>query len=136
MAISIKVGLEQRIKGPLPVDSPILPWIVEHAGVVITTGRKGPDGKTPYYRLKDQKFSGKLFEMGEKVLFKELEDQQQLGGWDSRWNEGIWIGYDLATYRSLVHSSGNLHKVNTIKKVPIENRWDAEEIDAIKVKPW
>ena len=88
VARTIKVGLEQRIGRKLPADAPILPWIVEHAGVCITAFRKGPDGKTPYRRIKGKEFSGRMMEIGENIMYKELNDQQQLGGWDSRWAEG------------------------------------------------
>ena len=75
-------------------------------------------------------------EIGERILFKELNDQQQLGGWDRRWSEGIWIGYDLTTHQAIIASAGRAIKANTVRRVPFERRWDAGEIDAIRVKPW
>ena len=67
VARAIKVGLEQRIGRRLPADAPILPWIVEHAGVCVTAFRKGPDGKTPYRRIKGKEFSGQMMEMKDHV---------------------------------------------------------------------
>ena len=136
VARSIKSGLEQRSQEKLPADSPILPWIVEHAGVCVTVYRKGRDGKTPYHRLKGKEFSGRMYEIGEKVLFKELNDQQQLGGWDSRWSEGIWVGYDLATYQSIIATPEGRTKANTVRQVPAEKRWSSEGIDEISIRPW
>ena len=52
VARAIKTGLEQRLRRTVPADSPILPWIIEHAGVCITVHRSGPCGKTPYQRSK------------------------------------------------------------------------------------
>ena len=77
-----------------------------------------------------------MYEIGEKVLFKELNDQQQLGGWDSRWSEGIWVGFDLATYQSIIATSEGRVKANTIKQLPSEGRWDREEIEGTSIKPW
>ena len=136
VARAIKVGLEQRLRSSRPADSPILPWIIEHSGVCITVFRKDGEGKTAYQKLRGKGFSGVMFEIGEKVLFKELNDQRQIGGWDGRWSEGIWVGYDIATYQSLVWCPGRVVKANSLKRVPEEDRWDAEEIDAIDVKPW
>ena len=77
-----------------------------------------------------------MYEIGEKVLFKELNDQQQLGGWDSRWSEGVWVGFDLTTYQSIIATPEGKVKANTVKQVPVENRWDPEEIEGILIKPW
>ena len=77
-----------------------------------------------------------MYEIGEKVLFKELNDQQQLGGWDSRWSEGIWVGSDLATYQSIIATPEGRIKANIVKQVSAENRWDPEEIEGISIKPW
>ena len=101
----------------------------------MTVYRKGRDGKTPYHRLRGKEFSGKMHEIGEKVLFKELNDQQQLGGCDSRWSEVIYVGYDLATYQSIIATSEGRTKANTVRQVPAEKRWSSEGIDEISIRP-
>ena len=49
---TLKLALESRIGGTIPSDHDIVPWIVEHAAVIINKGQVGADGKTAYERLK------------------------------------------------------------------------------------
>ena len=48
-------------------------------------------------------------------MFKELNDQDQLGGWDSRWSEGLWVGFVLATYQSIIMTSEGKTRANTVR---------------------
>ena len=52
-----KAHLESKYKIKIEADNPIFAWLIRFAGEVITRFKKGPDGMTPYERLKDGKVS-------------------------------------------------------------------------------
>ena len=80
---------------------PASTFLLEHAGVIITVCRVGPDGKTAYERLKQRKFGGELVEFGECVQYK---DEDAGKGLEPRWKDGVWIGLIWGpTKRSLGH---------------------------------
>ena len=45
---TIKCHIESRTQEPLGDESPVIPWLVEHAGCILSRCQKGRDGKTPF----------------------------------------------------------------------------------------
>eukprot|EP00969_Alexandrium_andersonii_P081230 3581181-Alexandrium_andersonii.AAC.1 len=45
------LALQSRVKGDVPVDHPVVLWLVEHAGELLTECQVGHDGRTPRERL-------------------------------------------------------------------------------------
>ena len=56
-------------------DSPILPWLVEHAGSVLCRFQKGRDGRTPFERLHGKKPTQEFVPLGEKVLARPVSSE-------------------------------------------------------------
>ena len=50
-----KCHVESCTKEELREDSPILLWLVEHAGCILSICQNGRDGKTPFERLRGKK---------------------------------------------------------------------------------
>ena len=48
----LKIGLEQKIQKVLKDDHPIMAWIPEYAGFLLSRFQVAADGKTPHERLK------------------------------------------------------------------------------------
>ena len=46
---TMKCHIENRTQEP--ADSPVVPWLVEHARCVLSRCQKGRDGKTPFERM-------------------------------------------------------------------------------------
>ena len=53
-------------------ESPILPWLAERAGRILSRCQKGRDGKTPFERLHGKKPAQELVPFGETVLPKQI----------------------------------------------------------------
>ena len=49
---TMKCQLEYHLKQEVPATSPVLPWLVRHAGATLSRYMKGQDGLTAYRRLK------------------------------------------------------------------------------------
>ena len=57
---TIKCHIESRTQEPLSDDSLVMPWLVEHAGCILSRCQKGRDGKTPFERLHGKKSLSRL----------------------------------------------------------------------------
>ena len=69
MTRTLKDFIECKMGEQLGQDHPMLPWIVEYSGTVITRYRVGQDGRTPYQRLKGKKPSNKIAPLRETKCF-------------------------------------------------------------------
>ena len=88
---TIKCHIESRTQEPLSDDSPVMPWLVEHAGCILSRCQKGRDGKTPFERLHGKKPTQEFVPFGEKVLARhhgaEEQDEPQISVRSMAWNE-------------------------------------------------
>ena len=90
----VKCHIESRTQEPLNDDSPFMPWLVEHAGCVLSRCRKGRDGKTPFEKLHGKKPTQEFVPFGEKFAGKtnhhrsEEQDEPQISvrclAWDAK----------------------------------------------------
>ena len=85
---SIRLSLEQKLGIKLAEDHPLLQWIPMFAGDAISRHRRGPDGKTPYERELQRKWTRPALEFGEKIFLKEAKE---LSGRPKRDWEGCMI---------------------------------------------
>ena len=65
-----KCHIESRTQEPLGDDSPVMPWLVEHARCILSRCQKGRDGRTPSERLHGKKPTQEFVPFGEKVAGK------------------------------------------------------------------
>ena len=52
---TIKCHIESSTQEPLDDDSLVMPWLVEHAGCILSRCQKGRDGRTPHEGLHSKK---------------------------------------------------------------------------------
>ena len=65
---TVKCHIESRVQEPLNDDSPVMPWLVEHAGCILSRcPKKGRDGKTQFERLHGKKPTQEFVPFGERV---------------------------------------------------------------------
>ena len=69
---TIKCHIESRTQEPLSDNSPVMPWLVEHAGCILSRCQKGRDGKTPFERLRGKKPTQEFVPFKEKVLARRV----------------------------------------------------------------
>ena len=63
-----KLDLEQRLSKIVPLQSPVIPWLVEYAAFIINIRVKGEDGKTAHQRVRKCDFAKRLVPFGELAL--------------------------------------------------------------------
>ena len=67
---TLKLTLEARLKYTIPMDAPVMEWLMEHAAFVLSRFNAGHDGMTPYERLTGRRWRRPMVEFGEVVLAK------------------------------------------------------------------
>ena len=69
---TIKCHIESGTQAPLGDESPVVPWLVEHAGCILSRCQKGRDGKTLFERMHGKKPTQEFVPFGEKVLARRV----------------------------------------------------------------
>ena len=85
---TIKAQLEHRIGEKLGMDSPLLPWLVMHAGANLNRSSQGKDGYTAHRRLRGREFNRPITEFGECVWYYKPRKAQR-GKIEPRWADGV-----------------------------------------------
>ena len=67
---SVKLCLEARINMEIPVDHPMIAWMMEHASLLLNALVRGTDGITAWKRIRGRAFGQPLVGLGESVLYK------------------------------------------------------------------
>ena len=86
----IKLGLEAALQCQIPIDHPIIPWLIEWAPDTQNYFSVGRDGKTSYERHKGKTFKVPMAEFGESVHFKV---QSKKAGKEERCSRGGVLGF-------------------------------------------
>ena len=87
---TMKLCLERRIGKRIPPRHPIMTWLAPHAVSIVRYRVRGPDGQTPYERIRLRPFNGRLICFGEQCRYNnrskdKLEDEH-------RFHQGIFLG--------------------------------------------
>ena len=56
--------------------------------------------------------------------------------YDSRWFEGVFLGFKGLTNEFLIGTPEGVKTVRTIRRKPIEERWDIDKLNKFKGLPW
>ena len=140
---TLKLALEARLGITIPESSAVVDWIIEHAAFVLSRFSVGHDGMTPYERLTGRKWARPMIELGEVVLAKFATRKIAYGKKKAQTNKlmprsirCILVGQMPRTGEHVViKPNGDTARCRTIFRVPLEDRWDAEEILNIRATP-
>ena len=88
--IKCHIGSTQE---PIGDESLVLPWLVEHAGCIMSRCQKGRDGKTQSERLHGKKPTQEFVAFGEKVLAKQTttDPMNRTNRMNPRYKYGMWL---------------------------------------------
>ena len=96
---TIKYHIESNTQEALRDDSPILPWLVEHAGCILSRCQEGVDGKTPFERLHGKKptqvfdpFFEKFWQIRSSYFVVVQFSTDPMNRMKPRYKFGIWLG--------------------------------------------
>ena len=128
--------LETKCGKKIDRSGPAMQWLVRWAAMLVSKFQVGEDGKTAFERIRGRKCTAPIAEFGERVWFKELEDGRgERAKIESKWHEGIWMGHKSRTGEHIIGTTTGTVKAFTVKRRAPEDRWNADEINAVKGTP-
>lgn len=65
---TLRSALEEHVGEKIHLSDPVVPWLVRHAGHVISISRIRPNGRTAYQMMKGRRTNAKLLPFGEVIL--------------------------------------------------------------------
>ena len=132
---TLRADLQMKTGGEVKLDSPVVPWMVRHAGYVLTRCRILPCGRTAMHKLKGQRTNRPLIPFGETVMFKIPQTKTRIGDFEDRFEKGVWLGMTMRTGENIVATSNAVFKVGGVMRRPPDQRWSSELIAGIKGSP-
>ena len=137
MLRSHKACLEERLGRKVPVDHPVMTWLVEFTAWMITVCRRGPDGRTAFQLTRGREYLKRLLGFAEKVQYKlptkgpRHDPDGKLG---NRWPYGIMLGYSRTSYEYWIWDGQRVVKVRDVQRLPMNRRWDMEAVAKVNVE--
>jgi hypothetical protein len=92
---TLRLDLERRLGWQIPVDHPIMHWLLMHAAHLYNIMKVGNDGLTPWTRARGRPFNLPLCCFGEQVGFKHPGKGPMAnprGNMGPMWGSGTWLG--------------------------------------------
>ncbi len=135
MVRTLRAALEESVGERVHLNDPIVPWMVRHAGHLITRCRIRENGRTAFQLMKGRRSSAKLVPFGEVVLFKIPKTKKEVGSFEDRWEQGIWVGFVIRSGEHLVAKRMGVFKVSTVMRRVVSKRWSASLLKSMKGTP-
>ena len=132
---TLRSALEANIDEKVHLEDPVIPWLVRHAGHIITMSWVRKNGRTAYQMMKGRRSSAKIVNFAETVMFKIPKTQSRVGEFEDRWDEGVWVGFLMRSGEHLVATPSGVSKMSTIRRMASDRRWSAHLVRAIVGTP-
>ena len=133
-----KLDLEQRLSKIVPLQSPVIPWLVEYAAFIINIRVKGEDGKTAHQRVRKCDFAKRLVPFGELALVHmpiKGPERRAAGALDARAKYGVILGYGRRRHSYIVFAEGTMTEYRSIHRLPLSKRWSVEKLEEVNITP-
>ena len=136
---TIKLGLEQKINKIVPIDHPLIAWMMEHTSLLLNAVIRGTDGLTPWMRVRGRAFAHPMVGMGEAVLYRHPSKgprHNPQGNVGALGAEGVFLGYSRTSNTFIVSdTNGDIVMSRSITRRPAQDRWDAETLVKVQAIP-
>ena len=135
MCRTLRVALEDKLKQKVAITDPVIPWLVRHAGHLITKCWIRPSGRTAYQLIKGRRSNVRMKEFGEAVWFRIPQTKTMPGKFEPRWEDGVYLGFNIRTGEDLVSNEQGVFRVSTVRRKPDDERWSKTLLDSIVGTP-
>ena len=132
----LKLGLEQKIQLVLKDDHPLMAWLPEYAGFLLSRFQVAADGKTAYERLKGKSYRRELVDYGEQVMFMPVVHGGKLSKLDTKWSFGRFCGIRPRTNEMYIMTPDGILKTRSVRRLPEPDRWKQDDWDNLSGVPW
>ena len=118
----------------IKADHPCLPWLVEYAAMSINVGRRGPDGRTAWELRHGRPWKRLMAPFSERVLY--LPGGKGASRLEQRYRPGLFMGVLPRSDEVLIATEHGIVRARSFRRLPPEQRGDAEALNAIRGTPW
>ena len=73
---------------------------------------------------------------GEKVLYMPIPDRKNLRKFDPKYLVGRFVGVRHRSDELHIMTTGGVVKAKNVRRLPVSQRWSADDIDDLKGLPW
>ena len=129
-ARTLKSSLESRYGISIGPRHPILCWLVDYCGTLLSRFQRGADGFTPYERSTGKKWRIELPEFGECVWYQPLKGERDRSKLEAKFEPGIYLGIQEGTAMRWIGTAEGVVRTWTIKRKPEEEKWRADELSS------
>ena len=111
-----------KILESIRLKDPIVPWMVRHAGCLISRCRVQPNGRTPWEMIRGRKTNAPIAAFGEVIMFKIPKTKLNLGKFEDYWDVGVDLGFDMRSLETLASTPAGVFRVHDIRRRSIAER--------------
>ena len=132
----LKDSVERKSQLVIKDDHPIMAWIPQHAGFLLSRFQVSSDGKTAYERLKGKAYRRPLVDFAERVLFMPIVHGGRLNKLDIKWEPGRFVGIRPRSDEALMMTERGIEKARSIRRLPATDRWGTDDWENLRGLPW
>ncbi len=135
---TVKLCIEQRLEKYIPVDHPVMSWMLEHVCLLLNVMVVGADGLTAWTRVRGRPFRQQLLGFGEMVLYKHPSKGPRHapdGNVGAIGGEGAFLGYSKSSNTFIVGTPSGWVYARSVTRRPEADRWDPEALAQLKGHP-
>ena len=125
------LALNAQLGGQLSIHHPVVSWLVEYASFTLNRALISNDGRTAFERVRGKRYKGDIFPFGSVVLAKH-PGRPRGGNMNARWFKGVWLGKSPKSDEHYVGDAEGVHRVRSVRPVPVPETWNLELVDAIR----
>ena len=109
---TMRLDLERRLGWQIPIDHPVMHWLLLHVSNMHNALKVGDDGYTPWIRARGRPFNMPLCCFGEQVGYKypgkgPLANPR--GNMGPMWGAGTWLGVKLHSNEHVIANQDGIH---------------------------
>ena len=133
---TLKDDLEAKTGLDIEMRHPIIPWLVEWTGVTLNQYLVYKSGRTAFHNITGKNSKRPVAIFGEKVPCLPLKNERlRMSKGDAKLREGICLAVKSRSDEAIIGTDQGAVKARTIRRLPKEQRWDAEAINRLRGSP-
>ena len=115
----LKLSVDSKMQVVIKDDHPVMAWIPQQAGFILSRFQVSKEGKTAYEHLKGKAYRGEVVDFAERVTFMPVVHGGRLNKLQSKCEPGRFIEIRPKSGEKLVMTKEGVMKARTIRRLPM-----------------
>ncbi len=135
---TLRLDLERRLGWQIPIEHPVMHWLLLHVSNMHNALKVGDDGYTPWIRARGRPFNMPLCCFGEQVGYKypgkgPLANPR--GNMGPMWGAGTWLGVKLHSNEHVIANQDGIHFAAKFARRPTDEAWKTQPVAELQSTP-